>query len=289
MVKLSDDDVFTWIDANIPTATTAKSYKQRIKPYLRDNDDVAKGITDLSILTEIVERSVAPSTLKGVVQVFLKLIKEMPIKISDRALKEWTDTFADANSDMSQVYIQRSQEDKTETFSSIKNKIYKGYPEGSDERLYIDMYELCPTRDDLGSVFIVPNVKDAKDKAYNVKSAVVAVKNYLVISQKRLIINEHKTAQKHGQFTCVIPSAIFKRIDLTKQKLFDHGETLTSWVGKMLKSVGVEGRINTLRHAFLSEKLEGEKVKDPQVRKDLAKSMGHSGSVQLQYLREIER
>jgi hypothetical protein len=109
------------------------------------------------------------------------------------------------------------------------------------------------------------------------------------VSQKSLKINEHKTAAKHGPFVCKIPPKLFKKIDLTREKLFNHGETLTSWVGKMLKSVGVEGRIGALRHGYLSEKLEGDAVKDPKVRKELAKSMGHSGAVQLQYIRDIKK
>jgi len=278
-MKLSQDAINAWIDS-IAVPSTAKNYKARIAPLIRDRDDILKDIKNTNLLTEIVERYTSASTLKGVVQVFLKLINEYPgIKVSDRTKKLWEDVFKEANSEMSQVYIQRSMEDTVESFSSVKKKVFDKYPEGSDERLYMELYELCPTRDDLGSVFIVPTVRQAKDKT----------KNYLVISRKSFYIFEHKTASRHGEFVCKIPPKIFRKIDLTKGKLFDHGDTLSSWVGKMLKSVGVTGRINTLRHGFLSEKLKDEELKDPKVRKELAKSMGHSGAVQLQYIREVER
>jgi hypothetical protein len=278
-MKLTQDTINAWIDS-VSSPATAKNYKARIAPLIRDSDDVLKEIKDMSLLTAIVDKYTSASTLKGIVQVFLKLINEYPgIKVSDRVKKLWEDVFKEANSEMSQVYIQRSMEDSVESFSSVKAKVFEKYPEGSDERLYMELYELCPTRDDLGSVYIVPTVRQAKDKT----------KNYLIISRKMFVINEHKTANRHGSFECKIPPKIFKKIDLTKEKLFDHGETLTSWVGKMLKSVGVSGRINTLRHGFLSEKLEGDNVKDPQIRKKLARSMGHSGAVQLQYLREVKR
>jgi len=234
----------------------------------------------MSLLTTIVERYTSPSTLKGIVQVFLKLINGYPgIKVSDKVKKLWEDVFTEANSEMSQVYIQRSMEDTVQSFSSVKAKVFDKYPEGSDERLYMELYELCPTRDDLGNVFIVPTIRQAKDKT----------KNYLVVSRKTLIINTHKTENKYGSFECKVPPRIFKKIDITKEKLFDHGDKLSSWVGGILKSVGVSGRINTLRHGFLSEKLEGDNVKDAKVRKHLARSMGHSGSVQLQYIREVKR
>jgi len=274
-MKLSLDQINAWIDS-VAKPSTAKNYKARIKKVLDGRVDIVKDIKNLTLLTDIVSMYTSASTLKGVVQVFLKLIAEYPIEVSDRALKKWKDVFAEANTDMSTGYIQKSMEDKTESFTSIKEKVFAKYPEGSDERLYMELYEICPTRDDLGQVYIVSNMKDASDKS----------KNYLVISQKRLIINHHKTDGK-GAHDCIIPTKLFKKIDLSKEKVFDHGETLTSWVGKMLKSVDVPGRINTLRHAFVSEKLEGNNIKDPQVRKELAKSMGHSPAVQLQYIRDV--
>lgn len=278
-MRLSQEQINAWVDS-VSTPNTAKNYKSRISPVLKDREDIVKDIKNLSLLKDIVERYTSASTLKGVVQVFLKLISEYPgFVISDKAKKAWNDVFKEANSEMSQVYIQRSMEDKGESFSSIKEKVFAKYAEGSDERLYMEIYELCPTRDDLGSVFIVPTVRQARD----------ATNNYLIVSQKTLKINEHKTAGKHGAFVCKIPQKVFKNIDITKEKLFDYGDTLSSWVGKMLKSVGVEGRIGALRHGFLSEKLEGDAVKDPEVRKELAKSMGHSGSVQLQYIRDIKK
>jgi len=278
-MKLSQDDINAWIDS-VSTPNTAKNYKSRIAPMIRDREDIVKDIKNISLLKDIVERYNSASTLKGVVQVFLKLIGEYPgFVISARAKKAWEDVFKEANADMAQTYIQRSMDDEGESFSSIKEKVFAKYPEGSDERLYMELYEVCPTRDDLGSVFIVKNAKDAKEEG----------KNYLIISQKSLKIQEYKTSGKYGAMMCKIPGAIFKKIDLTKEKLFDHGETLSSWVGKMLKSVGVKGRIGALRHGFLSEKLEGDSIKDPEVRKELAKSMGHSAATQLQYIRNIKK
>lgn len=278
-MKLTQDDINAWIDS-VSSPATAKNYKARIAPLIRDRDDVLADIKDLSLLTEIVDKYTSASTLKGIVQVFLKLIAEYPgIKVSEKVKKMWNDVFKEANSEMSQVYIQRSIEDTVESFSSVKAKVFDRYPEGSDERLYFELYEICPSRDDLGSVYIVPTIRQAKDKT----------KNYLVISRKTLIINTHKTANKHGSFECKIPLKIWRKIDITKQKLFDHGDKLSSWVGGILKSVGVSGRINTIRHGFLNEKLDGDNIKDPQVRKKLARSMGHSASTQLTYLREIER
>ena len=278
-MKLTLEKLNDFFDS-ISTPSTAKSYKARLAKLLRDSDDIYGDIVSLKVLTDIVESYTSASSIKSHVQVFLKIIAEYPgFKISEKAKKKYEEVFKEANAEMNQGYIQKSMEDSTESFSSIKKKVFDGYPEGSDERLYMELYEICPTRDDFGSVFIVPTLRDTKDKS----------KDYLVISKKTLQINNYKTADKYGAINCKIPIKLWRKIDLTKEKLFDHGDTLTSFVGKMLKSVGVDGRINTLRHAFLSEKLDGDAIKDPEVRKELAKSMGHSGAVQLLYLRDVEK
>jgi integrase len=278
-MKLSEEQIFDWIDS-ISKQSTAKNYKARIAKVLRDRDDIYKDIVSLKLLTDIVETYTSASTLKGIVQVFLKIIAEYPgFKISEKAKKKWEEVFAESNADMNQGYIQKSMEDTTESFSAIKQKVFDGYPEGSDERLYMELYEICAVRDNFGSLHIVQTLRDTKDKS----------KDYLVISKKILQINNYKTANKYGAIECKIPIKLFRKIDLTREKVFEHGETLTSWVGKILKSVGVGGRVNTLRHAFLSEKLDGDAIKDPEVRKELAKSMGHSGTTQLGYIRDIEK
>ena len=129
-MKLSAEEIYDWIDANIPTASTANNYKVRIRPILKGRVDIVKDMEDLTLLTDIVNRYTSFSTLKGVVQVFLKLIAEYPglkDKISDESFELYVDVFKDANTDMSQEYIQRSMEDKTESFTEIKKKVFEKY------------------------------------------------------------------------------------------------------------------------------------------------------------------
>jgi len=74
-MKLTQEDINAWIDS-VSVPSTAKNYKARIAPLIRDRDDVLADIKDFSLLTEIVDKYTSASTLKGVVQVFLKLINE---------------------------------------------------------------------------------------------------------------------------------------------------------------------------------------------------------------------
>jgi len=59
--------------------------------------------------------------------------------------------------------------------------------------------------------------------------------------------------------------------------------SLSGFIGRMNKAIGIAGSINTLRHMKVSELLNG--VNDTTERIKLAKAMGHSPITQLKYLR----
>ncbi len=46
--------------------------------------------------------------------------------------------------------------------------------------------------------------------------------------------------------------------------------------------------VNELRHAKISEELEGDKIADPEKRKELYEKMKHSGATQMSYLRKLK-
>jgi hypothetical protein len=284
-MKISEDQVNAWVDSAVPNANSAKNYKTRIKPFVKDSDNIVPKLRNLDILKAINERYTAPSTVKGIIQVFLKLIAEYPgLKeaVGEKVYDTYNKAFAEANGAMSTQYIQKSivkdEEDAIPSFSSLKKMIYNSFPAGSDERLFVDLYEVAPVRDDFGKLYIVQTIPETKDKT----------KNYYVLSRHTIILNDYKKGTRYGQLRYKVPKALQKRIDTSKETIFDHGETLTSWVGKMLKSIGVSGAVNTFRHAYLSEALDGEGIKDPEVRKELFTKMAHSPSTQLQYLRALK-
>jgi hypothetical protein len=112
--------------------------------------------------------------------------------------------------------------------------------------------------------------------------------NYYLISTKTVILNKYKKEGRYGVLKYKLPEEVYKLIDTSKQFVFEHGPTLTSFVSKMLKAIGIKGGVNVFRHAYLSEQLDGENIKDPVLRKNLFQKMAHSPSVQLQYLRKLK-
>lgn len=287
-MNITQEDINTWIDENVPTVTTAKNYKQRINPILKsfEADNVFPMIKNKEVLKKILERGGAASTIKGATQVFLKLIVGYPglrEAVGEKVYETYNKFFLEANGNMINGYIQnvvdKDANDEIDSYTDIKKKIEARFPVGSDERLYTYLYEYVPVRDNMGEVYIVPNVFDTHDKS----------KNYYVLSTKTIVINRYKKEGKYGMLKYKLPRHIYKLIDTTKPKIFNHGTTLTSWVSKMLKEIGIEGGVNVFRHAFISEKLDGENIKDPEKRKELFEKMGHSPAVQLQYIRPLKK
>jgi hypothetical protein len=286
-MEISVDDVYAWLDENIPTASTLKNYKVRIRPVLAALDDtkVYQAIKDKTILKLILEKGGSSSTMKGKTQVFLKLIKEYPgllEAVGEKVYEIYNKFFLEANADMAAGYIQKAivqdEEDAIEPFSEIKKKVFKAFPAGSDERLYMELYEIAPVRDDFGELLIVKKTVDTLDKS----------KNYYVMSNHQLVINEHKSKNKYGTLRYKLPKEVYQLIDTMNQFVFEHGSTLSSFVSKMLGKIGIDGAINVLRHAYLSEQLDGENIKDPVIRKNLFQKMAHSQSAQLGYLRKLK-
>ena len=285
-MDLTKETIHTWIDENTSEAT-GKNYKSRTNYIFKMIDgNVLDAIKSKEVLKIILERGGSASTIKGAVQVFLKLIKEYPgllDAVGEKIYNTYNKFFLEANAEMSSGYIQKAidkdEEDAIEPFTELKKKVYEKFNEGSDQRLYMDLYEIAPVRDNFGRLLIVPKVADAKDKT----------KNYYVISNHQLIINHHKSQNKYGTLKYKIPKPVWKKIHLGRPYVFNRAESLSPFVGDMLKAIGVEGAINTLRHSYLSEQLDGEKIKDPQIRKELFQRMAHSQSAQLGYIRALKK
>jgi len=286
-MNLTKEDVYNWLESNIPTASTRKNYIARIKPIFNEiyGDDVLKSFKDKNLLKIIVARDGSPSTMKGSTQVFLKLIKEYPgllEAVGKKVYETYNKFFLEANTDMQNGYIQKvvekDVEDEIDSYSEIVKKIEAEFPVGSDERLYTYMYKYVPVRDDLGELYIVKNMNDTSDQD----------KNYYVTSTKTVILNKYKKDGKYGTLKYKLPKDVYSLIDKSKQFVFNHGPNLSSFVSKMLKQVGISGGVNVFRHAYISEELDGENIKDPILRRQLFTKMAHSPSVQLQYIRKLK-
>ena len=179
--------------------------------------------------------------------------------------------------------IQRSFEEEVLSFNIIKEKVFEHFTEGSDQRLYMELYELVPTRDDLGSVEMCN--KDHKPKS----------ENWLRTDTRELHIGRHKTVGKYGSIHVKIPKKLMELVPTDHKYLFENSEgkalgSMSKFVGDMLKTCGVhdKGSINYLRHSYASTELAGSKVKDTEKRRELFCKMMHSPLTQLKYLRTLK-
>ena len=166
---------------------------------------------------------------------------------------------------------------------------------GSYERLLLTLYtDIPPSRSDFHDTKIYTTPVDEATEG-----------NYIVLLKTKatLILNNYKTAKKHGQNVIILPEETQKqlRISLKKnprQHLFistrfqkPYSElknpegSFNSWANKTLKSIFNEDfSLTMLRHIYISRrdlKLEEQSGTE---RNKIAKQMGHSVEQQGRYL-----
>jgi hypothetical protein len=197
--------------------------------------------------------------------------------------EEVLEAYQAADEAASEFAIQRSFDEEVVPFTTIKEKVIEHFPEGSNERLYIELYDLVPTRDDFGSIELCS--KDHKPNS----------ENWLRMDSRELHIGKHKTFGKYGSIHVKLPKQLVQMIPANRKFLFEKPDgkalgSMSKFVGDMLKTCEVhdKGSINLLRHSYISTELSGSKVKDTDARRELFMRMYHSPVTQLKYLRTLK-
>ena len=121
-------------------------------------------------------------------------------------------------------------------------------------------------------------------------------KNYLIItnrSKKTFIFNDYKTSRKYG--TVAMP--VNKELNTVINKFLKYNpdrkyllqgkdgrpvsrNNLGKMITKIFASTGKQVSLNIIRHVYVSENVDIEKIK---AQKELAASMMHGGATQLEY------
>jgi len=251
------------------SASTAKMYSTQLKKAIKstDSDDVGK------LLEWFEANSVNPNTKRTALQALLCYSENNPDALQ---------AYQAADEAATEYNIQRSFDEQVESFNTIKEKVSTHYPEGSDQRLYMGMYDLVPTRDDFGSVELVGKGDEPKTD------------NWLNTNTRQLHIGDHKTSGKYGPIETKLPKQLIQMIPAGRKHLFEKTEgkpygSMSTFVNNMLKESGIEGKgsINYLRHSYASTELAGSKLKDEQSRREVFSRMMHSPLTQLKYLRTL--
>lgn len=190
---------------------------------------------------------------------------------------------------------QQDKNEKTETqvknwvehseLINIAKKMIKKNP-GSENALIAGLYSYQPpTRLDFYDMQIV----GPKDEIDNEK-------NYLVVQSqrtKRFIFNDYKSANKYNTITIPVNKQLntvinkFLKLNPGRKYLLQNkaGMPITrNALGKKLpvifKDTGKHVTLNIIRHVYISENINIEQTKK---NKELAKTMMHGQSVQLEY------
>ena len=281
--KLHYGDIDNHINSNL-----YRIFK-RFNPDRCDND-ISICLGTMGSLIESIKSEGAPGTILRKLQSLSVAMEAYPeidhlneFKDQFQLLKKARDEM-NAETQATNI-LRREEEELTDTFSQIKKKVCDKFGPESKECMYMRFYEEVPSRDDLGSVKFY--VLDPK----------LTDENYLVILEDKpitFVLNKYKTSEIYGQIKTKLSKELSDDIRdfLIKQNtvyLFGKNK-MSTFVGKMLKDVGVEGsgNITLLRKAYVSEKFENNKKMSAKDRLELAQSMKHSPIATLAYVRKFK-
>jgi hypothetical protein len=167
---------------------------------------------------------------------------------------------------------EKAQESKTYVpFDKLKEQASKNLKTKADHLVFALYFQQPPVRNDYVNMQVVNAFKDAVDPDVN----------YYVKARKAFIFKNYKTKNRYGEVR--IPAsaethkAVLKYVKQTKSNILLPGED----VSKILKNMTGE-TINGVRHSFISTWLK-EQPRTPIEKKDMAKQMLHSVSLQGEY------
>ena len=208
----------------------------------------------------------------------------------------------------SENIVSKDDKDPVLAWDEIMKRVFKKYPAGSKERLYISMYDQFPGRDDVSSLWVDDTDIDVPDTDRGLE---LVKKNTLFIPNNTrrksmnkavFVLRDYKTSSIYGtrrfEFDEKVTKDIVKYVkdnNITGARrvpyLFGKG-SMSSWVGSLLDSIGLKERkkanINYLRRSYVSTELDKEGV-SPEQRRKLAWDMKHSPAGSLKYWRKLTK
>jgi len=197
-----------------------------------------------------------------------------------------------------EMKVELAKNNKTETqeknwvsladLRKITKALIRNSP-GSQNTMIAALYSLQPpTRLDYYDMEIVsPKQERTNDK------------NYLIInnrSKKTFLFNDYKTSRHHGTVSLPVNkelnTVINKFLKLNPERKYllqgKNGlplsrNNLGKMITKIFASTGKQVSLNIIRHVYVSEKVDIEKIKE---QNELAASMMHSSGTQLDYAKK---
>ena len=260
---------------------TASDYIRNMRRIMTDigclpDVDLIDCINRRKPLDHILKHYTNPNTRKTYLQVFLYAIDTAPelknaVKNRDAYFKAWEEAKEQATGHQ----IQKQVDGEVERFSTIKKRIEKQFPKYSQESLLINLYDELTMRNDFGEILIFDKTPSPPNKQ----------DNFIVLSTGRLVINRfNKTGEKYKPVNHKVSSELMRKIRKSLKQ--DQRSTLFQDTAKLFRNM--KTGVNEIRHAKISEELEGDNIKDPEKRKELYDKMKHSPATQLAYIRKLK-
>ena len=277
---------------------SAKNYISRLKIIMKEtqncdiDDDVVPCMKKFDDFIQAIEEKYTSETTRFAhLQTIVKAIDTYPSLKKKVPFQRYKDKLLEFKTRSDEEQVQKKVEDEVPPFSEIKDKVYDNYPAGSKERLLIDMYDELTLRDDFGDVEFITSRKSETD----------GKQNYLNLRAKELVLNNYKTSNKYGKQRFKLSDELIKKIKKSLKEdprlyLFSSktnnmkpAGSMTHTLASIFMKAGIKGKdkVNLLRHAKLSEELDGENLKDKDKRRELFEKMLHSPFTQLKYLRTL--
>ena len=260
-------------------------------------------------------RFMALKTTQQQFETLLKVLRHHPefdaLKTRNRVLREGYDELDRFNTELkaigdSESIVSKDEKAPVLAWDEIVKKVFNKYPAGTKERLYIQMYGQFPSRDDFGSLWVDDTDTDIPQT--DKEAAELVRKNTLFIPNTRrrkaekravFVLKDYKTSSIYGtrrfEFSPELTKEILKYVKKNKitgpnrvPYIFGSG-AMSTWVGKLLDSIGVErqkANINYLRRSYVSTELDKEGI-TPEQRVKLAWDMKHSPAGSLKYWRNL--
>jgi len=264
----------------VPNKNSAMTWFYSIQRIMKEFDetDFIKLINRKDLIEKLNSPDFKANTRQTNYTAILKVITSLKVKLSKLIHDDLKKAFQ-ASKIKAHEYTAEPKENVI-TFDDYMKRLEDKFGKESKEFLIASIYKEVPVRDDL-QLKIINSVKEATDQKTN----------YLVLTQSpkgRIIINHFKTENKHEPadviLTTSLTNKIKKFVNAKKDKTYLFTDkSLTSFVSKMNKAIGLNGGISLFRHMIVEDFLKTART--PEEKVEMAEKMKHSLTAQLHYLR----
>jgi len=277
---ISIEDIKAKLIEVIPNKNSAMTWFYAVQRIMKqfEETDFVKLINSKDLIEKLNSTDFKANTRQTNYTAILKVIHTLDVKLSSAIKKKIVHAFQSSKI-KAHEYAAEPKEDVI-TFDEYMKRLEDKFGKESKEFLIASIYKEVPVRDDL-QLKIVNSVKEATDQKIN----------YLVLTQSpkgRIIINHFKTENKHEPADVILTTSLTNKIKKFvnaknfKEYLFTD-KSLTSFVSKMNKTIGLKGSISLFRHMIVEDFLKTART--PEERVEMAEKMKHSPATQLNYLR----